>query len=64
MKNLNEKFTDEEYARITRIKELLKMTWHDFIMNVVDMSEDVVRRQMSATGYTEEEIEAVLNGSK
>lgn len=32
MKRLNEVFTDEEFDRLKKEKERLKLNWHDFIM--------------------------------
>jgi len=36
MKNLNETFTDEEYAKLKAVKEVFGYNWHDFIMRAAD----------------------------
>jgi hypothetical protein len=37
MKTLNEKFTDEEFKKLSRAKKKIdeKLNWHDFIMQLV-----------------------------
>ena len=32
MKTLNETFTDEEYESMLRVKNELRLNWHDFIL--------------------------------
>jgi hypothetical protein len=32
MHNLNEKFTDEEYEEMLRIKAISGLSWHDFVI--------------------------------
>lgn len=64
MKTINETFTNEEYVQIMRIKNLLKMSWHDFILQIVEMAEGFVVKKMSNEGATEQEIENILSGSE
>ena len=33
MKNINEKFTDEEHEEIETIKKATGLNWHDFILD-------------------------------
>lgn len=35
MKTLNEKFTDEEYDKLTKAKDNSGLNWHDFILTLV-----------------------------
>ena len=39
------------------------MSWHDFIIQIVEMAEGFVVKKMSDDGATEQEIEDILNGS-
>jgi len=35
MKQINVYFEDEEYKKLTKEKE--RLTWHDFIMNLIEL---------------------------
>lgn len=40
MKNINEKFTDEEFAEMKMIKENQGFNWHDMIFYAIRMHDD------------------------
>ncbi len=60
MKTLNEKFTDAEMKRIQKIKKLTKLTWHDFIMKIVELSEVEIPRALQKEGKSEDEIKKIM----
>ena len=37
MKNINEKFTDEEHEEIEKIKNAHGLNWHDFILDAAKL---------------------------
>ena len=37
MKNVNEKFTDEEYEKLKKTKDKSGLNWHDFIMSLTEV---------------------------
>ena len=38
MKNLNLNFTDDEFKKIMKVKDISGKTWHDFIIWLVEKS--------------------------
>jgi predicted CopG family antitoxin len=41
MKNINEKFTDEEFKKLVKAKKLSDTkSWHDFIMSLTETKEE------------------------
>ena len=60
LKTINETFTDEEYVKIMRTKNRLKMTWHDFILEMVNTIDGFTVKEGLKKGYTKKEIEELL----
>ncbi len=61
MKTINETFTDEEYVKIVRTKNRLKMTWHDFILETVNIIDSFTVKNGLKKGYTKKEMEDMMN---
>jgi len=63
MKNLNEKFTDEEYAELMRLKNLIGLPWHDLLLRIFREGEKTATELLLAEGlHTKEEIEEMFIG--
>ena len=45
MKTLNEKFTDEEFKKLKRLKK--KLSWHDFILLLANYAEKIKRGKLT-----------------
>lgn len=60
MQSINEKFTDAEFKRIKRIKNLMKLSWHDFIMKIIELAEEEIPSALKKSGATDEEIKKIL----
>ena len=45
MKTLNITFEDKEYKRLIKAKNGKEMSWHDFILSLVDKDENVGGKQ-------------------
>jgi len=60
LKTINETFTDEEYVKIMRTKNRLKMTWHDFILEMVNIIDDFTVKEGLKKGSTKKEMEELL----
>jgi len=58
MKTLNETFTDEEYAKLMRIKKHVKLSWHDLLLDSFSRAEQNIKLALKKEGKTEEEINA------
>ena len=63
MKNLNEKFTDEEYAELMRLKNFIGLPWHDLLLRIFREGEKTAMQLLIDEGHTKEEIEEMFNGS-
>ncbi|NOR84541.1 hypothetical protein GQ473_00340 [archaeon] len=61
MKNLNEKFTDGEYAELMRLKNFIGLPWHDLLLQIFREGEKTVIKMLVAEGHTKEEIEEMFN---
>lgn len=61
MKNLNEKFTDEEYAELLRLKNVIGLPWHDLLLQIFRDGEKTATKQLIAEGHTKEEIEEMFS---
>lgn len=64
MKNLNEKFTDEEYAELLRLKTIIGLPWHDLLLQIFRDGEKRAVQMLIAEGHTKEEIEEMFNNSE
>lgn len=60
MKNLNEKFTDEEYAELNRLKNFIGLPWHDLLLRIFREGEKTATELLLAEGHTKEEIEEMF----
>lgn len=60
MKTLNEKFTDEEYAELNRLKNFIGLPWHDLLLRIFREGEITAVKMLIEQGHTEEEIEEVF----
>ena len=60
MKNLNEKFTDEEYAELMRLKNFIGLPWHDLLLRIFREGEKTATELLIAKGHTKEMIEEMF----
>ena len=60
MKNLNEKFTDEEYEELMRLKRIIGLPWHDLLLKIFRDGEKITTEHFITEGYTKEEIEEMF----
>ena len=62
LKNLNEKFTDEEYAELMRLKNYIGLSWHDLLLKVFRAGEITATEMLVVQGHSREEIEEAFSG--
>lgn len=61
MKTINETFTDEEFAKLMRIKKFLpKMSWHDILLRAFETAEVDIKKKLLEEGTTQEEIDEMF----
>lgn len=60
MKTLNEKFTDEEYAELNRLKNFIGLPWHDLLLRIFREGEKTAVKMLIDKGHTEEEIKEMF----
>jgi len=61
MKNLNEKFTEDEYAELMRLKNFIGLPWHDLLLQIFREGEKTATKMLIDQGHTAEEIEDMFN---
>ena len=60
MKNLNEKFTDEEFEELNRLKNFIGLSWHDLLLRIFREGEITATEFLIKEGYTKKEIEEMF----
>ena len=60
MKNLNEKFTDEEYAEMMRLKNFIGLPWHDLLLKIFRDGATTAKKMLIEQGHTPEEVEEMF----
>jgi len=61
LKNLNEKFTEDEYAELMRLKNFIGLPWHDLLLRIFREGEKTATKMLIDQGHTAEEIEEMFN---
>ena len=60
MKTINETFTDEEFAKLMRIKKHVKGSWHDLLLQVFERAEVEIKNSLIKEGVSQKEIDELF----